>query len=333
MWRGQDRPWQEKVCRLKFLDFPPFEFLSHYCRHAATPGDQREWWVREGDTVRGLTANKRIGRERETIPAVREKKNRWALVRDKGSQTPGGLGGRRYIHYMWSPLNLSINRCVIFTCGGLYFPYTPFLNSLFIKNPPLSYSLPPLHLFNPHLPFPLLFFPPEAIFSSHPPTSFVWTLLHCLKSCMLIPPSNFFSPQTIKHPPLLLPLLFPLLSSLLLSSEHYAVIGAGSLETSSSVCVKLTGRARWLLLSFYKWAGLEEERKKNEVEGRRERSRCLLCCHLLCWETCPLSHKNTQRHHSLLHDWFKISFDIIPRKWDKRKKKKEICRKKCYVIY
>lgn len=78
--------------------------------------------------------------------------------------------------------------------------------------------------------------------------------------------------------------------------------------------------------------GGEGKKKKNEVEGRRERSRCLLCCHLLCWETCPLSHKNTQCHHSLLHDWFKISFDIIPRKWDKRVKKKEICRKKCYIL-
>lgn len=151
---------------------------------------------------------------------------------------------------------------------------------------------------------------------------------------MLIPPSLFFfssNHKTSSSPPS--SPFSSFLSSLLLSSEHYAVIGAGSLETSSSVCVKLTGRARWLLLSFYKWAGLEEERgKKNEVEGRRERSRCLLCCHLLCWETCPLSHKNPQRHHSLLHDWFKISFDIIPRKWDKRVKKKEICRKKCYIL-
>lgn len=46
--------------------------------------------------VRGLTANKRIGRERETIPAVREKKTkktdeRW--LETKEVKHRGGWGG------------------------------------------------------------------------------------------------------------------------------------------------------------------------------------------------------------------------------------------------
>lgn len=43
--------------------------------------------------VRGLTANKRIGRERETIPAVRKKKTDERWLETKEVKHRGGWGG------------------------------------------------------------------------------------------------------------------------------------------------------------------------------------------------------------------------------------------------
>lgn len=70
-------------------------------------------------------------------------------------------------------------------------------------------------------------------------------------------------------------------------------------------------RARWLLLSFNKWADLEEERR---AEGRRGCSSCFFDCHILvvCWETCLLSHKYTHLHLSIHPFIFLCLSSILP---------------------
>lgn len=148
-------------------------------------------------------------------------------------------------------------------------------------NSPPTFPLFPLHLLNPHLcPSRLHSW---AVPSSHPPTSFVWTPLHCLVffSLLLFPPLSFLLLKLYEYSPLLW---------LLCCNWSWK-------PPDKPLSVRQADRqARWLLLSFNKWAGLEEERR---VEGRAEKcSSCFFSCHLwvVCWETCLLSHKNTPTH-------------------------------------
>lgn len=104
-------------------------------------------------------------------------------------------------------------------------------------NSPSLFFFSPLHLFNPHLCHPFLsnFF--LNVLLNFPP------LLFQLSNFVSFPPPIsflFLSPYKICL------LSYSLLSSALISSpllSHcYIVIGAGSLKTSGSVCVRLTGR-------------------------------------------------------------------------------------------
>lgn len=184
---------------LHFL-YLSFEFLSHCSRHAATPGDQRGWWVREGDMGRGLTANKRIGGRGRRY---RVGENRWLWVRDKGNLSEKKDAPLYVCQSTDACYILHILRTVWAFYSHILF-YTAFPSNDWFKldlfshpNSPPAFPLFPLHLLNPHL-CPWLLHS-WAIPSSHPPTSLDWTLLHCLVSLFLAAVSSPFlsPPQTV----------------------------------------------------------------------------------------------------------------------------------------